>query len=376
LQYLRARYYDPNAGRFISHDSFAGYVGLPQSQNPYTYGLNDPLRYTDPSGKCPPCILAAMVALGAVAGGGINLYQQYHNDNGNWNCINWSEVGISAGAGAVAVLVGLVAWEAILPTAGATLGSYILAGAASGVLAGQYARLTTYALSGQYERIGNVGTDMFNPENMLLDAVLGGVGGAAGYGIQSVVSNLLSGLSVGVPDEFLPPSMQSGELQPINVHPDNLSTALVLYDQEFARWQVIMALNRAVEPEINDIISVIDDEDAMIGARGSLIRGTVGNPEKILTFGQPVNLSNFDVDAFIISNKFASEFPETMNFRSGDMIGELATIQGQIDATLREMPEFSGLRPNEPFNFRVFTLEEAIRKFDNFELYWTGNSPK
>ena len=31
LQYLRARYYDPGAGRFLTRDSFAGYADLPQS---------------------------------------------------------------------------------------------------------------------------------------------------------------------------------------------------------------------------------------------------------------------------------------------------------------------------------------------------------
>lgn len=48
--YLRARYYNPSTGRFISRDSFAGRRFDPLSLNLYTYCGNNPLRYVDPSG--------------------------------------------------------------------------------------------------------------------------------------------------------------------------------------------------------------------------------------------------------------------------------------------------------------------------------------
>ncbi|WHX49762.1 RHS repeat-associated core domain-containing protein [Paenibacillus woosongensis] len=50
LQYLRARWYDPNAGRFVSKDSYEGDITNPLSQNLYTYVHNNPLIYVDPSG--------------------------------------------------------------------------------------------------------------------------------------------------------------------------------------------------------------------------------------------------------------------------------------------------------------------------------------
>jgi RHS repeat-associated protein len=43
LVYLRARYYDPTIGRFISRDSYA-------SQPAYVYAGNDPVNFTDPTG--------------------------------------------------------------------------------------------------------------------------------------------------------------------------------------------------------------------------------------------------------------------------------------------------------------------------------------
>ncbi|MED1919519.1 polymorphic toxin-type HINT domain-containing protein, partial [Bacillus thuringiensis] len=50
--YLRARYYDPKIGRFISEDTYKGQVDNPLTLNRYTYTGNNPLRYIDPSGHC------------------------------------------------------------------------------------------------------------------------------------------------------------------------------------------------------------------------------------------------------------------------------------------------------------------------------------
>jgi RHS repeat-associated protein len=50
VEYLRARYYDPTIGRFLSRDLFAGLVQVPQSLNRYAYVLNNPLRWVDPWG--------------------------------------------------------------------------------------------------------------------------------------------------------------------------------------------------------------------------------------------------------------------------------------------------------------------------------------
>ena len=48
--YLRARYYNPSTGRFISRDSFAGKNEDPLSLNKYTYCHNNPIISIDPSG--------------------------------------------------------------------------------------------------------------------------------------------------------------------------------------------------------------------------------------------------------------------------------------------------------------------------------------
>ena len=61
--YLNSRYYDPEAGRFLSADPVLGSNGDLLSYNRYLYCSNNPVMYTDPSGEG---ILVALVA-GALA---------------------------------------------------------------------------------------------------------------------------------------------------------------------------------------------------------------------------------------------------------------------------------------------------------------------
>ncbi|MHB1042661.1 MAG: DUF7948 domain-containing protein [Eubacteriales bacterium] len=53
LYYMRARYYNPVAKRFLSPDTLTGYVTNPQSQNLYTYCEGNPVMYVDPTGHYP-----------------------------------------------------------------------------------------------------------------------------------------------------------------------------------------------------------------------------------------------------------------------------------------------------------------------------------
>ncbi|MGW8956696.1 RHS repeat domain-containing protein [Paenibacillus sp. NPDC055715] len=62
LQYLRARWYDPDSGRFINEDTYEGDIANPLSLNFYTYVKNNPLRFIDPSGHIPTAMEAAEMA--------------------------------------------------------------------------------------------------------------------------------------------------------------------------------------------------------------------------------------------------------------------------------------------------------------------------
>ena len=53
--YLRARYMNPQVGRFVTMDSFAGVIRDPYSLHKYLYANANPLRYIDPSGYADAC---------------------------------------------------------------------------------------------------------------------------------------------------------------------------------------------------------------------------------------------------------------------------------------------------------------------------------
>jgi RHS repeat-associated protein len=51
LYYIFARYYDPELGRFVSLDPQLGSLNSPLTMNRYVYCVNNPLRFTDPTGE-------------------------------------------------------------------------------------------------------------------------------------------------------------------------------------------------------------------------------------------------------------------------------------------------------------------------------------
>ena len=134
---MNGRLYDPDLGRFLSPDNFVQMPDNSQNFNRYSYCLNNPLKYTDPSGEAFgiddvvfACILGgainltinliegnvknvghgvALFATGALAGGcallgqvgvsaiivgaGNSILNQGFNNG--WNNIDWGQVGMS-----------------------------------------------------------------------------------------------------------------------------------------------------------------------------------------------------------------------------------------------------------------------------------------
>jgi RHS repeat-associated protein len=69
LYFYNARYYDATIGRFISPDTMIPNPANPQSLNRYSYCLNNPLRYNDPSGHGnPPSLVEKARAAAAIYG--------------------------------------------------------------------------------------------------------------------------------------------------------------------------------------------------------------------------------------------------------------------------------------------------------------------
>jgi len=69
-------YYDPRVGRFTQEDSVEGKISDPLSLNRYSYALNNPIMYFDPSGHIPTAKEAAQMAS--------HIYEQKGELSGGW----------------------------------------------------------------------------------------------------------------------------------------------------------------------------------------------------------------------------------------------------------------------------------------------------
>jgi len=67
LLYLRARYYDPGTGRFMTRDPLPGVIATPRTLNRYGYTANNPTNFVDPYGLYQPTLLVRVLTAGAVA---------------------------------------------------------------------------------------------------------------------------------------------------------------------------------------------------------------------------------------------------------------------------------------------------------------------
>ena len=72
LQYLRARYYEPDTGTFLTRDSYLGNIMNPLSQNRYSYAENNPIMNVDPSGHFAKGLWSGAKKIGSAIGKGIS----------------------------------------------------------------------------------------------------------------------------------------------------------------------------------------------------------------------------------------------------------------------------------------------------------------
>ena len=176
---MNGRIYDPRLGRFLSPDPYVQAMNNSQNYNRYSYCLNNPLKYTDPSGEFWHIII------GAVVGGVINVATHWKDINNIWEGIGSFALGAGAGAATAA-------------TGGATSGFFASAAGAATIAAG------TGAVTAAGNSVISQGNGTLNSlkndvklKYIGIDAAIGLTSGLATYGMGQLSSEL------GIADKIL-----------------------------------------------------------------------------------------------------------------------------------------------------------------------------
>lgn len=185
---MGGRVYDPVIGRFLSCDNYVQEPDNSQNFNRYSYCLNNPLRYTDPSGELIG--IDDAIIWGAIIGAVVNVGVQAHNDNINSIGDFFLAAGIGGAAGALSGLgTGLAA---------SSIGGGILGGMVTGAATSFTTKMT--------EGVGNYlafGTPLPSDRELTIGVVTGALMG----GLVSGVSAKINGRSIwnGKPDSTIHP---------------------------------------------------------------------------------------------------------------------------------------------------------------------------
>ena len=190
LVYLRARHYSPEIGRFLTRDTWDGDNTNPQSLNRYSYGLNNPALYTDPTGHFAQIIVGATVgaALGIIFAEIYAEITYYSALNGDCGC-DMQQWAVSVGYDWVSEVV---IYSALI---GAVSGAIASTGPVGVIIVGVFGITASAvdALRTAYQVAAQGGFDTCTLLRFVLD-VVGYISSAAA--ISAGVNASLTGLSI------------------------------------------------------------------------------------------------------------------------------------------------------------------------------------
>lgn len=197
---MNGRVYDPIIARFLSPDNYVQSPTSSQGFNRYSYCLNNPLVYTDPSGEFIFTVLAAIfappllpLAIAADISGMMNLAMNANNIDNFGQGLAYYGIGAAAGAigagvgmGVNAAIAGASFWAGVAGTSTVVstgFASGFVSGAAGGFAGGFASGFGNAAMEP-----GNGLGDMFKTgwDYGWKGAIIGGVGGGIIGGIDAV----------------------------------------------------------------------------------------------------------------------------------------------------------------------------------------------
>lgn len=179
---MNARLYDPLLGRFLSPDPFVQVPDFTQSFNRYSYALNNPLKYTDESGKF--VITTAMtvgIALGCFFGSMSGSYIGMRHGASGMDMIRYMIGGCVVGG--LAGYAGGVVSSALAPIANSGFLGGALAGGAS---------------SSAASFVSGTGFSLMNRDPVSKALLNGAIGSGIGCALGGILGGLFSGISSAV----------------------------------------------------------------------------------------------------------------------------------------------------------------------------------
>ena len=189
LYYVNARMYDPVTARFLQADTYLGNINDPLSLNLYTYCLNNPDRYVDPSGHSAVLTIlgfvAARVIIGLAAGivsAGMEVFNQKvleKRTRVNYDLVLFEGIsnGIIAMTTSAVAAIGKNAAKQTAKVTARKIGRKLLQGVALGAAEGMAMDVGRQIIEGT--KIKDVSFTQ-----ALGSGVTGGIFGAAGVGME------------------------------------------------------------------------------------------------------------------------------------------------------------------------------------------------
>ena len=175
---MNGRVFDPLTAQFLSPDNYIQADGNWLNYNRYAYCLNNPLKYTDPSGE----IVWETILLAAWIGGMVNIASNAKNIN-SFGAF-WGSFAVGALAGAASACIGAGMASVIQGgsfLSGITSTAEIIS--PSGFVNGFCVSGTTGAGSGLITGVGNAVLSNSSPDDVLLQGAIGALGGGLIGGI-------------------------------------------------------------------------------------------------------------------------------------------------------------------------------------------------